>query len=103
MWRDTRFAGVVFAVSLLGISVARAGDESAISLADGEGAPQVRAMCAICHSLDYIQMNSPFQDAAGWEKTATKMIRVMGAPIGPEDAALIVGYLARNYGKEPGK
>lgn len=103
MWRDRQFVGVVLAVSLLGVSVARAGDESLIALADGEGAPQVRATCAICHSLDYIQMNSPFQDAAGWEKTVTKMIKVMGAPIGPEDAALIVGYLARNYGKESGK
>ena len=54
----------------------------------------------MCHSLDYIPMNSLFLDRKGWEASVTKMIKVMGAPI-PEadDAAAIVDYLARNYGK----
>ena len=82
---------------------AQAGDESGIALVDGEGVGQVRAMCTACHSLDYIQMNSPFQDAAGWDKTVTKMIKVMGAPISPEDSAVIVAYLSRHYGKEPAR
>jgi hypothetical protein len=61
----------------------------------------VQAACAICHSLDYIEMNSPFQDRAGWDKTVTKMVKVMGAPIEPADSAAIVDYLAAHYGKPP--
>jgi hypothetical protein len=74
-------------------------DESSIQLAQAEGVERVQAACAICHSLDYIVMNSPFQDRAGWEKTVTKMVKVMGAPIAPEDAAVIVDYLEKHYGK----
>jgi hypothetical protein len=47
-------------------------------------------------------MNSPFLDASGWEKTVTKMINVMGAPITAEDSAIIVRYLAAHYGSDSG-
>ena len=53
----------------------------------------------MCHSLDYIQMNSPFLDRKGWEASVNKMIKVMGAPIAEPDAQDIVDYLAGNYGK----
>lgn len=53
----------------------------------------------MCHSLDYIVMNSPFQDQAGWEKTVRKMTAVYGAPLTAEESAAIVAYLARHYGK----
>jgi hypothetical protein len=56
----------------------------------------------MCHSLDYIVMNSPFQDRAGWDKTVNKMVKVMGAPLTPEDVTAIVDYLAVNYGRPPG-
>ncbi len=68
-------------------------------LAPGQGLEQVQASCSMCHSLDYIVMNSPFQDRAGWDKTVNKMVKVMGAPITPEDATAIVDYLAATYGK----
>ena len=55
----------------------------------------------MCHSLDYIVMNSHFQDKAAWEKTVKKMVSVMGAPIAPDDVVLIVGYLDAHYGKLP--
>ena len=100
MWRDIR-ALAAAAGLLAAVGPALAGDESGIVLAQGEGLAQVQSMCAICHSLDYIQMNSPFQDATGWEKTVTKMVKVMGAPIPPEDSAVIVAYLARHYGQAP--
>jgi len=71
----------------------------------GQPSPHVpgvqRGHGATWHSLDYCVMNSPFQDRAGWEKTVTKMVKVMGAPIAPQDSAVIVAYLARYYGKEP--
>ena len=74
-------------------------DESMVHLADGDGKQVVEANCVTCHSLDYIPMNSVFLDRKGWEASVTKMIKVMGAPISEQDAAAIVDYLARNYGK----
>jgi hypothetical protein len=73
-------------------------DENSFRLKPGPEAEQVRAMCSICHSADYIQMNSPFLDRAGWEAVVTKMVKVMGAPIPEADVPRIVDYLTRNYG-----
>jgi cytochrome c5 len=96
MSRNVRLPVVL---ALLAAGPAVLADESSVRLAQGEGVEQVQAACAICHSLDYIVMNSPFQDRAAWEKTVTKMVKVMGAPITAEDTAQIVGYLDRHYGK----
>ena len=74
-------------------------DEGEIRLKDGPGKERVSARCVMCHSLDYIQMNSVFLDRQGWEKSVDKMIKVMGAPIKPEDIAPMVEYLTKNYGK----
>jgi cytochrome c5 len=74
-------------------------DETAVRLRDGAGKPLVEANCVMCHSLDYIQMNSPFLDRKGWEASVNKMIKVMGAPIAEADAKAIVDYLAAQYGK----
>jgi len=98
MSRNVRMPVVL---ALLAACPAVIADESSVRLAQGEGVEQVQAACAICHSLDYIVMNSPFQDRAAWEKTVTKMVKVMGAPITAEDTAQIVGYLDRHYGKAP--
>ncbi len=73
--------------------------EATVVLKDGPGRQLVEANCVMCHSLDYIPMNSVFLDRKGWEGSVTKMVKVMGAPIGAQDAAAIVDYLARNYGK----
>ena len=83
--------------TLLG-TAARA-DEAAIKLKDGAGRELVAANCVPCHSLDYVGMNSPFQDRKGWEATVTKMIKVMGAKISQDDTTKIVDYLTQNYGK----
>jgi len=74
-------------------------DESRFALKDGEGKQLVEGNCVMCHSLDYIPMNSVFLDRKGWEASVSKMVKVMGAPIGEQDAAAIVDYLATNYGK----
>ena len=73
--------------------------ESQLRLRDGPGGQLVEANCIMCHSLDYIQMNSPFLDRKGWEASVNKMIKVMGAPIAEADAQKIVDYLAGQYGK----
>jgi len=73
--------------------------ESQLRLKDGPGRQLVEANCVMCHSLDYIPMNSPFLDRKGWEASVTKMIKVMGAPIAEADAQKIADYLAGQYGK----
>jgi hypothetical protein len=75
-------------------------DESQIKLKDGPGKDLVVAHCVMCHSLDYIQMNSPFLDQKGWEASVAKMVKVMGAPIPPDDVPKVVEYLTANYGKK---
>jgi len=73
--------------------------ESQVRLRDGPGRQLVEANCVMCHSLDYIPMNSPFLERKGWEASVNKMIKVMGAPIAEADAQKIVDYLASQYGK----
>jgi mono/diheme cytochrome c family protein len=91
--------GRVFCVAcaLIASTVALA-DETAVTLKDGPGREVVLNNCAACHSLDYIQMNSPFLDRKLWDAEVTKMIKVFGAPIDDADAKAITDYLAKNYG-----
>jgi mono/diheme cytochrome c family protein len=87
-------------IALLLIAAAPAlAQESQLRLRDGPGRQLVEANCVMCHSLDYIPMNSPFLDRKGWEASVTKMIKVMGAPIADADAQRIADYLAGQYGK----
>jgi len=89
----------LLAITLLAAAPALS-DESAVVLKDGPGKELVVANCVMCHSLDYIPMNSVFLDRKGWEGSVNKMIKVMGAPIAPENAKPIVDYLVTNYGKK---
>jgi len=72
--------------------------ETQIQLKDAPGRDKVEGNCAACHSLDYIQMNSPFMNAAAWDAEVNKMIKAMGAPISDADAKAIKEYLTKNYG-----
>lgn len=81
-----------------GLGLARAG-ETDIVLKEASGRDTVLNNCGACHSLDYIQMNSPFLDRTGWDGEVTKMIKIYGAPIDDGDAKTIASYLAANYGK----
>jgi hypothetical protein len=90
----------LFALAILFSSAALADEVQVVKLKEAPGKDLVTASCQLCHSLDYIPMNSPFLDRKGWEGSVTKMIKVMGAPIAPEDAQKIVDYLAENYGKK---
>lgn len=86
------------AVGIAAAGAALAGEEK-VRLKEAPGVDKVRQGCVSCHSLDYIQMNSPFLDQKGWEATVAKMQKAYGAPIKPEDAGPIAEYLAKNYGK----
>ena len=89
----------ITSVALAASIATAAADESSIRLTEGAGLPQVQASCSMCHSLDYILMNSPFQDKAAWEKTVNKMVKVMGAPMTADDVIAVVAYLDSHYGK----
>lgn len=82
--------------AILQTGLAAAGEE-AIRLRDAPGSDVVAALCAVCHSLDYVQMNAVVMDRAGWQKSVRKMIDQFGAPIDEEDARRILDYLAENY------
>jgi sulfite dehydrogenase (cytochrome) subunit B len=87
---------------LLALAVAGAGGASAeelpVELKKAPGLEQVEGNCGACHSLDYVPMNSPFLNAAGWAAEVNKMIKAFGAPISEVDAKAIADYLAKNYG-----
>ena len=89
------FAIAVLAVLIAGSALA---DEKAVELKNATGRDKVEAHCGACHSLDYIVMNSPFLDAAGWDAEVAKMINAFGAPIDQADARIIADYLKANYG-----
>jgi sulfite dehydrogenase (cytochrome) subunit B len=68
------------------------------SIRQGPGLDKVGDNCGACHSLDYIQMNSPYPNAAPLGREVIKMIKAYGAQISGADAAIIKDYLAKNYG-----
>jgi sulfite dehydrogenase (cytochrome) subunit B len=79
------------------LSCAAHADESAIKLHDAPDRELVIARCSICHSVDYVPMNAPVFDRAGWQKSVRKMIDAFGAPVSEDDAKRIVEYLGNNY------
>ncbi len=88
---------VVSALAALCLTPAYA-QEKPVELKNAPNVDKVAANCGSCHSLDYIEMNSPFLNATQWDAEVTKMIRVMGAPINETDAKEIAEYLKKNYG-----
>ena len=89
---------IVVAVIAALVALPALADEPTIKLKSGPGLDKVEGNCGACHSLDYIPMNSPFLNAAGWNAEVTKMIKAFGAPINETDAKSIANYLAKNYG-----
>ena len=81
------------------VAMAALGDETQIRLKSAPGLEKVVAHCSGCHSLDYIQMNSPFPDRKLWEAEVAKMINAFAAPVPKDDVAIIVEYLVQQYGK----
>jgi sulfite dehydrogenase (cytochrome) subunit B len=89
------------AVVALTMSTSPGAAERPVHLKPGAGLDKVEANCGGCHSLDYVPMNSPFLDAAGWDAEVSKMINAFGAQIERSDAKTISDYLNRNYGRTP--
>lgn len=88
------------AILAFALSLSAQAEEDAIQLKPGNGLDAVEQNCAACHSLDYVQMNSPFLDEKGWTAEVAKMVKAFGAPVAEEDQARIIAYLVANYGKQ---
>jgi sulfite dehydrogenase (cytochrome) subunit B len=91
---------LIAAMTAIAVSASQAA-EKVIELKPGPGLDKVVANCSACHSLDYVPMNSPFLDVAGWNAEVAKMINAFGAPIDQADAKTIAEYLGANYGLRP--
>jgi sulfite dehydrogenase (cytochrome) subunit B len=89
---------ILIALAAVMISLPAISEEKPVDLKKAPGLDKVEGNCGACHSLDYIQMNSPYPNAALWDAEVTKMIKAYGAPITDADAAAIKEYLAKNYG-----
>ena len=87
------------AILVANLAVSAAAEEKSIRLKEGAGLDKVESNCNACHSLDYVPMNSPVLNAAGWDAEVAKMINAFGAPIDETDAKIIADYLKKNYGK----
>jgi sulfite dehydrogenase (cytochrome) subunit B len=90
----------LFAVFIMAAAMATsaAAEEKPVQLKPGPGLDKVESNCSGCHSLDYVQMNSPFLNAASWDAEVAKMINAFGAPIDQADVKAIADYLKSNYG-----
>jgi len=89
---------LAFAIVAAALALPAFADEASVALTKAPGLDKVASNCGTCHSLDYIQMNSPFMNSATWDAEVTKMIKAFGAPISDADAAAIKDYLKANYG-----
>ena len=96
---SSRRAPAIAALVMAACAPPAGAQEKPVELAAGPGRETVQAACGMCHSLDYLVINSPFLDRAGWEKTVRKMTNVMGAPLTEEQVATVVEYLGRYYAK----
>jgi mono/diheme cytochrome c family protein len=89
---------IAVAAVMTAVVLGSAAAEQPVQLKPGPGLDRVEGNCAGCHSLDYVPMNSPFLNAAGWDAEVAKMINAFGAPIDQADAKIIADYLKSNYG-----
>jgi hypothetical protein len=89
---------VLLVLSVALISTVAFAQEPDIHLKPGKGLDTLEANCNACHSLDYIQMNSPAPNKDFWAAEVKKMRGPYGAPVGDDDANTIVEYLNAQYG-----
>jgi len=64
-------------------------------LPPGPGAAILTKSCTVCHGVD--QVTSQHQSAGQWRDTVNQMIG-MGADVSDPDSAVLIDYLAKNFG-----
>jgi sulfite dehydrogenase (cytochrome) subunit B len=72
-----------------------------VALKPSPGLDEVTTSCAVCHTLNYIKMNSVFLTPDAWKAEVTKMREALGAPIDDDTANTIVKYLSATYAAQP--
>ncbi|MCX5805237.1 MAG: hypothetical protein NT010_04090 [Proteobacteria bacterium] len=91
----TSISGIIF-LAVSGMPVYSA-NETKINVKDARTI--FESKCSVCHKLE--KTTSKNKTPAEWEKTVMRMIKSRGAKITDEEAKIIKGYLAENYGKRP--
>ena len=91
-----RRLAVAVAAGALMAGIAQAAAEPS-SLQPGAGEDLTSAHCNICHSTDYIVMNSVFLTQGQWKAEVTRMRTSFGATIDDATASAIAAYLATHY------
>lgn len=97
---------VVFVLVVVGVALAGCASELAEPtqaenapvpevVAGADGATLLQDRCSTCHGLDRIA--SERNSAGAWERVVTEMIG-KGAQLTSEEQAILVEYLAANYG-----
>lgn len=72
--------------------------DQATPLKSGPGSDATATKCSVCHTSDYIVMNSMFLSPEGWRAEVTKMRSAFGASIDDAMAEVIISYLSLRYG-----
>ena len=75
--------------------------EDVVTLKPGPDLDVVTTTCSVCHTLNYIRMNSVFLTPDAWKAEVTKMQKAFGAPFDDDAAASIVKYLSATYAAPP--
>jgi mono/diheme cytochrome c family protein len=75
--------------------------QEAVTLKPGPGQDVATISCSVCHTLNYIRMNSVFLTPDAWKAEVTKMREAYGAPIDDDTANTIAKYLAETYAAQP--
>jgi mono/diheme cytochrome c family protein len=81
--------------SLFAAAPAFAGQQA--TLKPGQDVNLVTATCSVCHTPNYIRMNSVFLTSDGWKAEVTKMREIYGAQFDEATGAIIVNYLSETY------
>jgi sulfite dehydrogenase len=64
----------------------------------GPGVDVVNAQCLVCHSAEYVSIQSPNRPRSYWHGVVMKMKKTFGAQIPDDQIEPIVNYLVQTYG-----
>jgi mono/diheme cytochrome c family protein len=93
----TLAAGMTAATLAKPVTYTQPTDTSTLKQTRDQGYAKAEALCATCHSRDYITTQPPGKGKEFWAAEVTKMVVVYGAPIPEPDRPTLVEYLAATY------
>ena len=96
LWRSALLAAAIFLAAAAGITLPP--DNSKLRPSTLPGYALAQQKCGICHSADYISHQPPGLGQADWTAEKGKMQHYYGAPLSPDEIALIGADLAVAYG-----